>query len=268
MRTNTFILTGNSSDFTTYYQPTIHMNPKKKYEAALLSIDLYNSFPNITEENNKFKYSTDGGISWKVITLSTGSYQLAAINDEIQRQMTINDDYDKVNNTFYINISANSAKLNSVIEITNEKYQIDFSVANSIGPTLGFWPLIIQHGYNVSQEIVNIMKINSILVNVDFISGSYVKGSQYPVIYSFFPSVSPGYKIIERPNPSLIFYPVNKYNFTSMRLWLTDQDNKLVDVRGETVTVRILIREVANIKRDIKKVIKEAIKELKDENVL
>jgi hypothetical protein len=264
MVANTFILSGNTSDFTTYYPTTIGLNSKKKYEAALLSIDLYNSFPNITEENNKFKYSTDGGTSWKVITLSTGSYELAAINDEIQRQMIINDDYDKETNTFYINISANISTLRSVIEITNTSYQIDFNFANSIGPTLGFGPIIIQHGYIESQEIVNIMKINSILVNVDFISGSYLKGSQFPVIYSFFPNVSPGRKIIERPNPSLIFYPVNKFDITSMRLWLTDQNNNPLDVRGETVTVRILIREVANIKNDIK----EAIKELKEEKIL
>ena len=225
MTTNTFILSGNSSDFTTYYQTTIRLNPKKKYEAALLSIDLYNSFPNITEENNKFKYSTDSGTSWKVITLSTGSYELAAINDEIQRLMIINDDYDKATNTFHINISANISTLRSVIEITNISYQMDFSIINSIGSTLGFGTIIIQHGYNESQEIVNIMKINSILVNVDFISGSYLKGPQFPVIYSFFPNVSPRHKITERPNPSLIFYPVNKSDITSMRLWLTDQNN-------------------------------------------
>ena len=264
MVANTFILSGNSSDFTTDYPTTIGLNPKKKYEAALLSIDLYNSFPNITEENNKFKYSTDGGIIWKLITLSTGSYELAAINDEIQRLMIINDDYDKETNSFYINISANISTLKSVIEITNEKYQIDFSETNSIGSTLGFGPIILQHGYNESQEIVNIMKLNSILVNVDFISGSYVKGSQFPVIYSFFPNVSPGRKIIERPNPSLIFYPVNKSDITSMRLWLTDQNNNPVDVRGETITVRILIREVTNIKNNIKR----AMKELKEENIL
>ena len=50
MSTNTFIFSGNSSDFTTYYPTTIGLNPKKKYEAPLLSIDLYNSFPNITAE--------------------------------------------------------------------------------------------------------------------------------------------------------------------------------------------------------------------------
>jgi hypothetical protein len=49
-----------------------------------------------------------------------------------------------------------------------------------------------------------------------------------------------------------------------MRLWLTDQNINPVDVRRETVTVRTIIKEVANIKSNIKK----AIKELKEENVL
>src|SRR5437868_11337566 len=178
MTTNTFILNGNSSDFTTYYPTAIGLNKNEKHDAALLSIDLYNSFPNITEENNKFKYSTDGGVTWKIITLSTGSYELEAINSEIQRLMITNEDYDKINNIFHINISANISTLKSVIEITNKSYQVDFNETNSIGPTLGFWPRIIRHGHNESQEIVNIMKINSILVNVDFISGSYVQESQ------------------------------------------------------------------------------------------
>jgi hypothetical protein len=105
------------------------------------------------------------------------------------------------------------------------------------------------------------MKINSILVNTDIISGSYVNGSQCPVIYSFYPNVSPGYKIVERPNPSLIYYPVNITNISNIRLWLTDQDNNPIDVRGERVTARIVIREV-------KQTIKEVIEELKVQKII
>ena len=55
---NSFIMSGNTSDFTTKYSPSIILDPTKKYEAALLSIDLYNSIPNITGENNVFKNFT------------------------------------------------------------------------------------------------------------------------------------------------------------------------------------------------------------------
>ena len=57
-------------------------------------------------------------------------------------------------------------------------------------------------GYNESPNIVNIIQVNSILVNLDIISGSYVNGSASPTIYSFYPNVSPGYKIVERPSPT------------------------------------------------------------------
>jgi hypothetical protein len=264
-KNTTLILSDNSSDFTTNLSPPIYLNANKQYEAALLSINLYNSIPNVTEKNNKFRYSADNGDNWKNITLSKGSYELPAINDEIQRQMLINGDYDSNNNKFYITITANIAELKSIIDITNESYLVDFTVENSIGSTLGFNPLIIRYGHNKSQNIVDITKVNSVLVNVDIISGSYVNGNQSPAIYSFDPNrVSPGYKIDERPNPTLIFYHVSRLCINSVRVWLTDQDHNPIDTRGERVTVKLIIREVKNIKHQIKK----AIKELKAENII
>ena len=151
------------------------------------------------------------------------------------------------------------------MNITNRQYLVDFTVENSIGSTLGFQPVILSYGRNTSQDIVNITDTNLVLVNVDIISGSYVNGGRSPAIYSFNPNkVSPGYKIDERPNPSLIYYPVNRASIDSVRVWLTDQNNKLIDLRGEKVTVNLHIREVKNTKQ----LIKEAIKELKEENIL
>ena len=51
----TYIMSGATSRFTTKYSQSISLDPKKKYEAALLWIDLYNSIPNITELNNAFR---------------------------------------------------------------------------------------------------------------------------------------------------------------------------------------------------------------------
>ena len=130
--------TDTKSDFTINPSPPIYLDPNKKCEAALLSISLYNSIANITKENNKFKYSSDERKSWKVITLNKGSYEIQAINDEIQRQMRTNEDYDTQNNKFYITFSADIAELKSVTDITNKTYLVDFNVENCMGPTLGF----------------------------------------------------------------------------------------------------------------------------------
>ena len=51
------------SDFTTKYSPPISLDDSKQHEAALLSIDLFNSIPNITNLNNVLRYSKDDGNS-------------------------------------------------------------------------------------------------------------------------------------------------------------------------------------------------------------
>jgi len=60
-----FILSGNTSDFITSHDSVI-LDPNTNYEAALLSLDTYNSIPNISvSKNNILTYSTDAGISGK-----------------------------------------------------------------------------------------------------------------------------------------------------------------------------------------------------------
>ena len=170
------------------------------------------------------------------IKLDRGSYELSTINNEIQRLMAINGDYDHTaDNPCYITITANLSELTSIVHISHDSYKIDFSVPNSIGSVLGFTNEIIGNGYE-SLNIVNIIQVNSILVNLDIISGSYVNGSASPTIYSFYPNVSRGYKIIDRPSPSLVFYPVSRNEINSMRVWLTDQNNASIDLRGEQIT--------------------------------
>ena len=86
------------------------------------------------------------------------------------------------------------------------------------------------------------------MIYIYIISGSYVNGSASPTIHSFYPNVSPGYEIVERPSPRLVFYPVSRDEINSMRVWLTDQNNDSIDLRGEKMTVRLCIREVKNVK--------------------
>lgn len=260
----TCVLSDNKSDFTTFYSPPIQLTLNKHYEAALITLDMYNSIPNVKEGvNDLFIYSSDNGNIWKTIHLGTGSYEIDSIKNEIQRQMIINGDYDVDNSSFYIDIQPNISKLTSIIFITNPTYQVDFSQSNTIGPLLGFTPKVLLSGYNESDNIVNITSVNSILVNVDFIGGSFVNKHPLPVIFSFYPNVPPGAKFIGRPN-QLIFYPIIKSRLESIRVWLTDQDGNLLDFRGEKCTIRIVIREIKSNKNDII----EAIKELKNMKIL
>lgn len=247
----TFVLNGRTSDFTTSHNSVMLM-PDIKYEAALLSLDVYNSIPNIREgKNNVFTYSVDNGVNWKTIILKAGAYELKEINKEIKRQMKSNGDNDAA-----ITIVANISRLTSMISIENEDYIIDFSVPNSVGSVLGFETQIIDYGYTESPNIVDIIAVNSIMVNIDIIEGSHVNGFPSPTIYSFYPNVSPGYKIVERPNPSLIYYPLSSHDISRMRVWLTDQDGNLIDFRGERITIRICVRESKSSIVDVLKELK------------
>jgi len=251
MRSITLTLTHNTTDFTTSFQPPIRLDPKKEYESAFLSLETYNSIPNITENNNTFKYSTDNGETWKIIKLPIDAYEYTQIADEIQRQMIENNDFkNEEKPTFYINFSI--CRLSSLIEITNPTYKIDFGVENSIGPTLGFKDGILSQGVHKSPKIVDITNINSILINVDFIEGGNtstvsehkLKASYSHAIHNFSPKVGPGYKIFEQPSPELIFYRVSKDFIPDGRVWLTDQNQNQINLQGERITIRILLREV------------------------
>jgi hypothetical protein len=246
-----FILSGNTSDFVTVHD-NLQLDPKKSYEIALLSLDTYNSVPNIIEsKNNILNYSTDDGETWKTIALNTGAYELQGINNEIKRQLIVNGDDESA-----INITANISRLTAIVNIEDPNYKVDFGVDNSIGSVLGFGKTIVGFGYNESSSIVNIMPVNSILVNIDIIMGSYVNGFPSPTLYCFHPNVSPGFKIVERPNPALIYYPLSRHDISRMRVWLTSENGELIDFRNETITIRIHLRESYSIFEEVSKISK------------
>lgn len=231
-----FILSNTSTDFTTINDSAV-LDPNKKYEAALVYLSTYNSIPNVSwKRNNKFTYSTDNGVSWKVINLDTGAYELEDINTEIKRRIKEDGDDEAA-----IEITANISTLKSVINIKRPGYQIDFREEQTLGSLLGFDKEVLSLGYHKSPKKVDITVISSILVNLDIITGSYVNGRLFPTIHSFYPNVPPGYAIIEEPKP--IYYPVSRHDISRMRLWLTDQSGNPIDLAEERLTVRIHLRE-------------------------
>ena len=94
--------------------------------------------------------------------------------------------------------------------------------------------------------MVNILTINSILVNIDIISGSYANGFTQPTIYSFFPDVSPGYKIIENPHNLLTS---NNFRHDSLHHNLANRSEwkRAKLTRGEFVNA-------ISFERDLKKI--------------
>ena len=131
---------------------------------------------------------------------------------------------DKANDNGYIKIPANTNTLKSEMILKNI-YEIDLKPYKSINSLPGFHSKRYTSGINESEHMVNILTINSILVSVDIISGSYVNDSTQPTIYSSFPSVSPGSKTIENPH-NLLYLPTTADMIHRITIWLTDQNGE------------------------------------------
>ena len=101
--------------------------------------------------------------------------------------------------------------------ILKNNYEVDVRQDKSINSLLGFHSKLYASGFNESENMVNILTINSILVNIHFISGSYVNGSTQPTICSLFPNVSPGYKIIANSH-YLLYLPITSDTIHSMTI--------------------------------------------------
>ena len=235
------ILSNDKSNFITRFNPKLELDEDKVYEIALVNLETYYSFPNIDETNNIFVYSPDNGNSWVKIKIPEGSYEIDDINNTIQHEMEKRGHYDEINEDYYINITPNTNTLISVI-ILEKDYQIDFNHQNSLAKVLGFTGAKYTEGFHESENVVDILRINSILVNIDIISGSYVNGTTKSTIYSFFPDVSPGYKIIESP-VNLVYLPITLDTIDSLNVTITDQDYNLLNLRNEKFTIRFHIRK-------------------------
>ena len=167
---------------------------------------------------------------WVEVQISEGSYDLIDIAETIKIAMKRNEHNDES-----VEITANTNTLKSVLEIQGD-FQVDFRARNSIASVLGFRNQVYKEGIHESDSVVNILSINSILVNVDVIGGSYVNGRTQKTIYSFFPNVSPGYKIVENPR-NLVYLPVILDKINKMETVVTDQNGKQLNLRGEKVSL-------------------------------
>ena len=130
--------------------------------------------------------------------------------------------------------------------IINNNCEVDFRRYNSINSFLGFDSKLYTSGFNESENMVNILTINSLLGSIDIISGSYVNGTTQPTMYSLFPDVSTGYKIIENPH-NLLYLPITADTIHSITIWLTDQNGNELNLRGENLSMRFHLRDLKKI---------------------
>jgi len=144
-KTSTQIMVSeNSTKIKTTFNPPLELD--RKYEMALVNLEAYYSFPNLSDENNIFRYSpgfvevsrrgdeddSTRQRQWVEVQIPEGSYNLIDIAETIKIVMKRNGHNDES-----IKITANTNTLKSVLEIQGD-FQADFRARNSISSVLGF----------------------------------------------------------------------------------------------------------------------------------
>jgi len=124
------------------------------------------------------------------MVIPTSAYSIKALNTEINDQLPTAGD---------IQIRGIEATLRCEMKLAAH-VAVDFTHPGSINTILGFdsslygGPTAVKY---ISRHDIDILSVNSIYVNCDLITNSYINVVPAPVIYSFFPNVAPGYKVVE-----------------------------------------------------------------------
>lgn len=238
MSSCTVTISSSNSILRSTLFPPLHLREDREWEIALLDFTTYNSIPNVIEGvNNRLHYfkkkNTEGLTEvYEFVEIKTGAYEISDINRELKNKLGKD----------VFELRANNNNLRSEIKC---KFYVDFTQPASIGPLLGFQSqksILEPNVYHTSPQTVNIIKVNTINITCNIVQGAYKDGSNQHILHSFYPTVPPGFKIVEKPH-NLIYLPLNSTHISDIVLNVLDQDGDIVDFRGEIITARLHIRQ-------------------------
>lgn len=245
-----FILSGHSSELSSDFTPSIELDPNLEYTIGLISFDTYMTIPNIDSSGDTLYYGNN-----QKLKIPTGQYEIDDINKFIRGKLGVEyteseEYYNKIINKgrsthedekSFFNITPNTSTLKcNVIS----SYPIDFTQENSIGKLLGFKEKILEpNKIHESDETVNIFKVNTIRIDCNIVMGSYNNGKPSHTLYQFFPTVEPGYKIVETPS-NIVYLPINTQTINNITVRIVDQNQKLINFREELINIGLHLKPI------------------------
>ena len=225
------------------FQPSQTNN--KQFKIAIKFLSAYNGIFNVPDKNNKFYFTksiTDDD-HYIMITIPPGAYEIKSLNVEIKR-IIINDEH-FTEDTYPFVIKPNFSTLGSIIEISNEESAISFKASDSIGSLIGFNKRTIYDEYNLSDNPVDNLSFDNILIETDIAKGKIFKGKRTGIIHNFIMYVDPGYKYIEKFRGSVQWYMMeSKDVISSICFKLKNENGDLVSFNGQSITFRLSIKEI------------------------
>ena len=229
------------SDFTMRYNQPIILNTNKEYEVGLseiitMSFTWSNITPNLN--NQKIKYSSDGGKTWKDLIFQPGIWNYTSLNDYIKEQTKITT---SDSTTYPITLKFSNVTLRTTVTLAT-KYQLDLTTSN-FGDLIGFNKQILTSS-SVGEYMPNLSQDREILnIHCDLISGSLVDEHETDIIYTFGTNdLVPSYSFTKDPM-KVRFYQVNKYYIDTIRIYITDGQRRIIDLNGADTSFALNLRE-------------------------
>lgn len=234
-----------TDDFTINFSPPIQI--QENWEIALDSMTLWYSYYNISPDygNQIFRYHN--GTTWKNITITAGLYTIDNINEFVHTAMKADGDTGtdvNGNDLFYISLTPNYNTFKLLISVSNS-YQVDLTVGN-LYQLFGFTQIIVSSSQEGANNVNITNGVDRLLLHLDCITGSYKGGTTSDVLYSFNIDGPPSSLIQIQPY-NKIYLPLNRSGFLfQVRIYLTDQKNRRVNLNGEEVSLTLTLRKVAS----------------------
>ena len=134
-------------------------------------------------------------------------------------------------------IEYDDINMKTKLDVKSGIIAIRFDEKSFFSTVLGFSPGWDYKHYNkyTSQKIVNLGSTNKIHLKCDCIDDSVLNGLRQPILYSFVLDKLPGYKIFSEPE-TIHYKKINISVLNTISFYLEDDNNKIVDFNGETLT--------------------------------
>lgn len=230
--------------------------PKDAYQVEVQMIEsvIWFTVPNITTTNQNIRITgPDINDVLRVydVVIPKGLYDLSALSAAILRELEAAPFKAKQNPYPLVSFSADDATSKVILYLNYDTVQVDFSVANSVGPILGFstlggdnpvGPLVGTPLPVTANDVARFNTINSFLVHCDLArSGIRLNNLYYQIIGNPLIDVAPGKQILYAPQypPICEADHLKGAHRTRVKCWLTDDQNNAIDTNGEFWSFRL-----------------------------
>ena len=211
-------------------------------QCGVISSELWWNTPNVTTENNEFKFSFNGGTSWASVLIPTGIYSIQQLDKTIDifvKNLT------GLSGLF--NLSSDDAQGKTVMTFTRPTDAIDFSITTGFGKLLGFNNVIsgTPNLHNISPNIALFSDVSYFLVQCQEIcdQGISINGQYDSILARILITAHPGSQILYIPQNYTLCdaSPLKNSYKKRIRFTLLTNDKKNANTQGEYWSIQLRI---------------------------